>query len=78
MPSPWKEQVTYALKEARRLGGVSAAELGATIGKSERTIRRSEAGDSELALNDMHKWFEACGVDMRIEIVKRPYRPSVF
>ena len=59
------------IKEARRRGGLSQAELARRLGTKQPAIARWEAGEVEPSLNALRRALGACGFDLSLRLVPR-------
>lgn len=64
----WGDQIRYVLRRARTFRDKSQRDIGTSIGRSERQIRRIENGESIAEPDVVERWLRACGVEIIIEL----------
>lgn len=58
------------IREARRLAGLTQAELAKRVGTSQPAIARYERARSMPDLATLHRMIEACGLELRLELAE--------
>lgn len=58
------------LREARHRAGLSQVELASRAGTSQPAIARYEKARSMPDLSTLHRLVEACGLELRLELVR--------
>jgi transcriptional regulator with XRE-family HTH domain len=59
------------IREARRRGGLTQAELAQAAGTSQSGIARWEAGRTAISLDDVIRLVRLCGFDLEVMLMPR-------
>lgn len=71
MPATATRRPVWALiREARRRGGLTQAELARRVGTSQPAIARYERARAMPELDTLYRIVEACGLELRLELAE--------
>ena len=59
------------IREARRRGGLTQAELASRAGTTQSAIARWESGRTAISLDDVRRVVRLCGFDLELTLIPR-------